>query len=333
MLAACQSHPVPVEIKNTVLAFGTLIEVTLLNVPAQRAAAIQKRVNDELTYLNFAFHPWHSGPIGRTNQLLAAAGEFTGNPSVIPLLIKAQRLAHASHDLFNPAIGKLVSLWGFHDDFPPAGPPPDDAVIQALVKQHPSLSDISIRGIRISNTNPAVQLDLSGIARGYSLDFVVDTLRAEGVHNALINIGGDLKVLGKHGDRPWHIGIRDPRGEGVIASTDVQDGEAMMTSGDYENYYDYQGRRYHQIIDPRTGYPANQTHSVTVIARDGALADAAATALFVAGPSHWLAIARDMGITQAMLIDAHGIILMTPQMHKRIKLEKPVKDVRVVELP
>lgn len=332
-LVACHSQPRIVETKDTIMAFGTIVEVTLINVPHQSKRDVLKQINDQINYMHYAFHAWKAGPIGRTNQLLAAAGEFTANPSVVPLLIKAQQLARESHDLFNPAIGKLLSLWGFQDDFPPQGPPPDNAAIQALVKQHPSMNDLTINGVRISNTNPAVKLDLGAIGKGYAVDFVIDTLKAEGIRGALINADGDLKVLGQHGDRPWHIGIREPRGEGVIASTDVQDGEAMFTSGDYENYYEYKGKRYHQILDPRTGYPADKTRSVTVIAHEGALADAAATALFVAGPEQWLAIAKAMGINQAMLIDANGVIYMTPQMHKRIKLEKPVKDVRVVSLP
>lgn len=331
--SGCHSTQAPEETKETVQGYGTLVEVDLLNVPKQQKSAILKRLNDELTYLSYAYHPWHSGPIGRSNQLLAAAGEFTGNPSVIKLLTIAKRLSQKSHGLFNPAIGKLVALWGFHDDFPPDGPPPDDKTIQALVKQHPSLADISINGVRISNTNSAVQLDLNAIAKGYTLDFVTNTLEAEGIRNALINIGGDLKVLGQHGKRAWHIGIKAPRGSGIIASADLKDGEAMMTSGDYTSFYDYHGKRYNHIIDPRTGYPADKVRSVTVIDHDAALADAAATALFVAGPSQWLAIAKDMGITQAMLIDTQGVIHMTPQMHKRIKLEKPSNDVRVEDLP
>jgi thiamine biosynthesis lipoprotein len=195
------------------------------------------------------------------------------------------------------------------------------------------MSDLTINGIRLRNTNPAVKLDLGAIAKGYAVDFVINNLKSEGIKNALINADGDLKVLGQHGDHPWHIGIRDPRANGIIASLDAHDGEAVFTSGDYEHYYDYQGKRYNHILDPRTGYPADKTRSVTVIDNDGARADAAATALFVAGPAQWLTIAKDMGITQAMLIDSHGVIYMTPQMHQRIKLEKPVKDVRVVSLP
>jgi thiamine biosynthesis lipoprotein len=333
LVTACHAPKPAVETKDRVMAFGTFVEVTLIDVPPQSKKAILKRLNDQLNYMHYAFHAWKAGPIGRTNQLLAAAGKFTANPSVVPLLIRAQRLARESHDLFNPAICKLIDLWGFHDDFPPQGPPPDAAAIQALVKQHPSLRDLAINGIRIDNTNPAVKLDLGAIAKGYAVDFVIDTLKAEGIHNALINAGGDLKVLGQHGDRPWHIGIRDPRGSGVIASTDVHDGEAMFTSSDAVNYYDYHGKRYHHILDPRTGYPADKTRSVTVINHDGTLADATATALFVAGPAQWLSIAKDMGITQAMLIDSAGVIHMTPQMRQRIKLEKPAITVKVESLP
>ena len=333
LITACHTQPPAVETRDTIMAFGTIVDVTLINVPRQSKREILKRINDQIDYMHYAFHAWKAGPLGRTNQLLAAAGKFTANPSVVPLLIKAQHLAHESHDLFNPAIGKLLGLWGFQDDFPPQGPPPDDADIQALVKQHPSLRDLTIQGVRIDNTNPAVKLDLGAIAKGYAVDFVIDSLKAEGIKDALINAGGDLKVLGQHGNRPWHIGIRDPRGAGVIASTDVHDGEAMFTSGDYENYYEYQGKRYHQILDPRTGYPADKVRSVTVIAREGTLADAAATALFVAGPSQWLDIARDMGIKQAMLIDANGVIHMTPLMQDRITLEKPGTTVKVEKLP
>jgi len=332
-IAACHSQKQFVETRDTFQTFGTFVDVTLIDVPKKSQPAVLKRAKEDLDYMYFAYHAGKAGPIGRTNQLLAAAGEFTANPSLVPLLIKSQQLARKSHDLFNPAIGKLFKLWGFQDEFPPEGPPPDDAAILALVKSHPSMSNLSIKGIRINNTSPAVNLDLSGIAKGYAMDFLINNLKAEGINNAMINADGDLKVLGQHGDHPWHIGIRDPRTSDNIASLDVHDGEAVFTAGDYERYYDYNGKRYHHILDPRTGYPAKQTRSVTVINSDAALADAAATALFVAGPEQWLTIAKDMGISQAMLIDANGAIYMTPQMHQRIKLEKPVNDIKVVALP
>jgi len=321
------------ETRDSITAFGGFVTVTLVNVPQQNRQPILKRINDEIKYMQYAFHSWQAGPIGRTNELLAAAGKFTANPSVVPILIKSQQLAKQSHDLFNPAIGKLVDLWGFHDDFPPEGPPPAATDIAALVKQQPSMRDLNIHGIRIDNSNSAVKLDMGGIAKGYALDVVIKTLKAEGVRDALVDADGDLRVLGRHGSKPWHIGIRDPRGKGVIASIDARDGEAVFTSGDYLHYYEFQGKRYNHIIDPRTGYPADKTRSVTVICDDGARADAAATALFVAGPQQWPATAKDMGVDLVMLIDNTGAIYLTPNMRARLKLEIPAQKLRVVPLP
>ena len=333
-LAGCGQQTTQVEeTRDTILAFGTFVEVVLLDVPAQNKQTILDAINNDLAYLHNAYHPWETGPMGRTNHLLQLAGEFTANPSVLPLILKARRLSEQSSGLFNPAIGNLMRLWGYHDEFPPEGPPPDDDQIKALVAQQPRMNNLHIEGVRISNSNPAVRLDMGAIAKGESLDRLMERLQSLGVQHAIINTGGDLKVLGRHGERPWHIGIRDPRGDGVIASLDAHDGEAVFTSGDYERYYEYEGRRYHHIIDPRTGYPADQARSVTIIHTDGATADAAATALFVAGPTDWPRVARTMGIEQVMFIDTQGTIYLTPAMQQRLKFEKPVSDLKVVNLP
>jgi len=333
LLFACQKNPEVNDIKESILAFGTFVEVQVLDVPAEDKQTILDAIEKDLEFMHYAYHPWKSGPTGRTNQLLEFAGEFTANPSMVPVIKRSQELARKSHQLFNPAIGHLMKLWGYHDEFPPEGPPPNDADIKAELLRKPNLESITIQGIRITNTNPAVKLDLGGIAKGYALDFVIEHLRSLGVKNAIINTGGDLKVLGQHRDRPWHIGIRHPRKEGVIAGIDAHDGEAIVTSGDYERYYEYEGKRYHHIIDPRTGYPADKSQSVTVISKDATLADAAATALFIAGPENWIEIAASMGIDTAMLIDINGKIHLTEKMQQRISFEKPTEKVDVVKLP
>ena len=333
LFAACQPKPAVVETKESLLAFGTFIEITLINVPAKDKQLVLDKIEQDLNYFHFAFHPWKAGPTGRTNQLLEAAGEFTANPSLLPLIEKSQRLSAQSQGLFNPAIGHLMQTWGYHDDMPPDGPPPDPAAIQKWVDAQPSMDNLSIKGVRIRNNNPAVKLDFGAIAKGYALDVVLQHIQQMGVTDAVINAGGDLKVLGTHGDRPWKIAIRHPRNEGIIASLEAKNGEAIFTSGDYERYYEYQGKRYHHIIDPRSGYPADQAQSVTVIHHDGALADAAATAMFVAGPSQWLAIAKAMGIKQAMLIDTSGRVLLTRAMQPRLKFAVPNLKIEVVDLP
>ena len=334
LLTGCQQEPELMESKDSVLAFGTFIEVTLINVKPDDRALVIKKIEQELEYYHFAFHPWKAGPTGRTNQLLAATGEFTCNPSLIPLIEKSKWYSIQSKGLFNPAIGQLVKLWGYHDETPPAeGPTPADADIQALLKQNPSMETITLKGVRLHNSNPANKLDFGGIAKGHAIDLILKHIQQMGVQHANINTGGDLKVIGQRGNKPWRIGIRDPRGNGVIASMDAHHNEAVFTSGDYERFYKHEGQRYHHILDPRTGYPAKNAQSVTVVHSDAALADAAATALFVAGPKEWLAIAKSMNIKQAMLVDRNGKIHITEDLAKRIKFEKPNLDINIVNIP
>jgi thiamine biosynthesis lipoprotein len=333
LLTGCQQKPDIIESHESVLAFGTFIEVTLVNVSPEDRKLVMEEIETELQYYHFAFHPWKAGPTGRTNQLLAATGEFTANPSLIPLIKKSKKFEQQSKGLFNPAIGQLVKLWGYHSEFPPEqGPIPSDAEIQAILDQEPSMQAISIKGVRLHNSNPINKLDFGGIAKGYAVDLILQHIQEMGVKHAIINTGGDLKVIGQHGDQPWHIGIRDPRGDGVIASIDLQHNEAAFTSGDYERFFKEAGIRYHHILDPRTGKPARNAQSVTVIHSDGALADAAATALFVAGPEEWIAIAKSMNITQAMLIDRDGKIHISEALAKRIKFEKPDLVIQTVKL-
>jgi len=239
---------------------------------------------------------------------------------VLPVLEAAQRQSRASGGLFNPAIGALVALWGFHSDELPARPPPAER-IRALLARRPAMTDLEIRGLRVRSRNPAVRLDFGGSAKGHAVDVAVARLQSLGVRDAMVDAGGDLRVIGRHGDRPWRIGIRHPRRAAVLASVALAPGEAIFTSGDYERYFIYRGRRYHHILDPRSGYPAAGAQSVTVIHDNGLDADAAATALFVAGPEAWPRVARAMGIRYVMMVAADGSVTMNPAMAERLRFE------------
>ena len=116
------------------------------------------------------------------------------------------------------------------------------------------------------------------------------------------------------------VGQRHPRADGAIAGVSARDGDAVFTSGDYERFYQKDGKRLHHILDPTTGAPATKTISVTVIHNDAALADAAATALFVAGPEHWQTIARQLAVKRVMLIDDRLNVWMTPQIQSQIAI-------------
>ncbi len=308
--------------KESGYAMGALVEFTVYGVDAARAKAAVASAQSDLKFMHGNFDPWHPGSLARMNSLFALGGRFTAATSVLPLIAKSTELSRRSGGLFNPAIGNLIRLWGFQtDDPPPAGPPPTPAHIAAVLAQQPRMSDLQVTGVEIESHNPAVILDFGGIAQGYAADVLIEGFKLAGIHNAIVNISGDVRVLGSHGAQPWRIGIRNPRGAGVLASLQMNRDESVVTSGDYERFYIYDGKRYHHILDPRTGLPTQGAASATVIDAEATFADAAATALMVAGIKDWYAVAKAMGVKSAMLVDAAGRVYMDPATAKRIHFE------------
>lgn len=331
LLIACQQKPE--SFHHSSLHFGTLIDITLYNVSESQAETAFAKLDKDFTYLHGAWSPWEIGSLRRTNGLITTGKAFTAGPSVLPLIEKSTEIAITTEHLFNPAIGQLINLWQFHRHNEPDIQPPDDAKIQQLIRAQPRMTDLQRDGIKMYSSNPEVSLNFGAFAKGYAIDLEIKQLQSMGIHNAIINTGGDLKAIGSHGNRPWHIAIRHPRKDTWLARMDTQDEESVFTSGDYQRYYLYQGKRYHHILDPRTGYPAQGAQSVTVLHTDSGLADAAATALFVAGKDHWLELARKLGIKQAMLVAPDGIVHVTPQMHARLSFNPEIDTTIMITAP
>ncbi len=177
-------------------------------------------------------------------------------------------------------------------------------------------------GVRVFSRNRSVQLDLGGYAKGYALDRAAALLKQQGIHNALINIGGNVLALGQHGSRPWRVGIQHPRKPGPLATLELHDGEAIGTSGDYQRYFEFDGKRYCHLIDPRSGYPAQGVQAVTILThgeRAGLLSDWASKPLFISGAAGWVAAANKMQLAEAMLIDADGVVHLTAALQKRLE--------------
>lgn len=325
--------PKPKVHHEQLLVFGTIIDIKLWGVNDKMADQAITQLRKDFDFMHRTWHAWNAGSLSRTNFFIANGKSLTGGPpSVIPLIKRSSELSKLSGGLFNPAIGQLIELWGFAGDDPPKGPPPSPEAIQSLLDQKPIMDNISIEGVTIRSSNPAVKLDFGAFAKGYAVDRSIEYLKELGIENAVINAGGDLRAIGQHGNRPWRVGIRHPRQEGILASIETTRDESIFTSGDYERYFDWQGKRYGHIIDPRTGQPAGDLSSVTIVADQADLADAAATALFVAGPEDWLPVARAMGIKGAMLVDTQGNIQITPGIRDRIHFTvDPLPPIRVSE--
>jgi len=318
LLGAC--HPDNSAHHSQFLAFGTLVDLTIIDVPQDQAEAAAVAVEQDFQRMHRSWHAWDPGPLGRVNKLLETGEWFAAPPSVLPLVKLGKQLSETSDGLFNPAIGQLIKTWGFHTSDPEGARPPPPAEIRKLLAQNPRMQDIDIDGIRMRSRNPAVKLDFGAFGKGYGIDLAIQHLRELGVNDAIINTGGDLRAIGSRQGVPWKIAIRRPTGSGVLGIIEVAGDESIFTSGDYERMFVWQGKRYSHIIDPRTGYPATGTRSVTVIHHDSSVADAAATALFIAGPEHWHRIARRMGIRYALLVDDKGSLYMNPAMQRRLQL-------------
>lgn len=318
-ITACSRSPSSYQ--HQLYVFGTIVDITLWGVTEQQSQQAAALITDDFQRMHHDWHAWEPGPLTDINQALAAGQAARVIPSLLPIIEQSTGLYHSSEGLFNPAIGRLLNLWGFQSSERSIRPPPETAEIEKLVAANPGMGDTKIEHGVLTSSNPVVQLDFGAFAKGYAIDLAIERLRSIGITNAIVNGGGDLRAIGRHGNRPWRVGIRHPQGEGVLASLEVEGDESVFTSGNYERFNEYEGVRYNHILDPRTGWPVTGITSVTVIHERGAVADAAATALVVAGKEDWHRIAGKMGIRYAMLVDEEGTVYMNPAMKERVQFQ------------
>lgn len=328
-LAACQKQNT---YRYQSFAFGTLIEIKIRSDDKPLANQAAASLFADFDRMHSDWHAWQPGPLTQTSAMLTTGKWFSADNAVLPLIKLSKHYSLLSNGLFNPAIGGLIQIWGFQNEKKSQAPPDQKQITRYLAKL-PSMNEVEIDGKQMRGRNSLLSLDLGAVAKGYAVEKGIKMLREQGIEHALINAGGDLCGIGSNAKRPWQIGIRDPSGTGVIASLALQEDECVFTSGDYERNFDYAGKRYHHIIDPRSGYPADQVKSLTVLHKNGALADAASTALFIAGPDGWQEVAVKMGVSDVMMVDKKGRIIMTPSMQKRIKLEPGNEDKVVISKP
>lgn len=319
LLSGCANDDVVRTVRGHV--FGTQVEVRIYGESEERAQQLGERVLREFDRLHHKLHAWQPSQLTALNDAIARGEPFEADAEMVYLLQSASRLSERSDNLFNPAIGHLIRLWGFQSsDIEAHGPAARE--IRHWVDAHPRLADLRYEGTRIRSTNRAVMIDLGGFAKGYALDRAAAILRGAHVKAALVDTGGNVLAIGQPGARPWRVGIRDPRGGGALASVELHDNEAIGTSGDYQRYFMKDGKRHPHIIDPRTGETTDTVASVTIIARGGSDAglrsDGPSKPLFVAGPDQWKEMAARLDLREVMLVDAAGHVAMTPAMRARM---------------
>lgn len=326
--------------RATFFVFGGLTAVEVRDVDAQTANAAFVAIDDQLRRDERAWHPWQQpSALMDLNAAIAQEKSFRAPPELAGLIRAAQQGFRDSDGLFDPAIGAIITAWGFHTSrFPVVTPQPDLARIALLNARHPGMNNIHVAADgTVTSDNREIALDLDGLAEGYAAEQIAAILRAHQIDNAIINIGGDVLALGDADGRPWRVAIQDPHGDDnaadsppAFAVAQLSGHEALFTSGDYHKYRNVHGQRWAHVIDPRTGLPKVNIGATAVIMDNATRADIASTALMVAGPQDFARIARGLHANCALLLTDDDHLYVTVSMQKRITLLRKSKTVTVV---
>jgi thiamine biosynthesis lipoprotein len=229
---------------------------------------------------------------------------------VIAIALECGRVTNGAFDV---SYFPLRPLWNYKAEHPSL---PSDEEIRA------ALARVDYRRVRVDLEHDTVEMpagfciDLGGIAKGYGVDRAMDVLLAQGIQNGLIQAGGDTKALGRKFGKPWQIAIKNPRRPGDVFAMLPVVNQCVQTSGDYERFLEIDGKRYHHIIDPRTGRPSAGCMSATVIGPEATFADGIATAMCVLGPEAGMAIIEQLERVEAVLVGMDGKVHLSSGLQK-----------------
>jgi thiamine biosynthesis lipoprotein len=242
------------------------------------------------------------------------------SPETLDIIGKAVYVAEKSGGAFDPTIGPEIGLWDFAKKIKPS----DDAIRKILPLVGYRKVAIDREKSTVFLKEKGMKMDLGAIAKGYAADLAVDELRRDGITAGIVANAGDIRTFGLKPDgKPWNVGIRNPRQKGesdeLFAKAQLSD-KAISTSGDYERYFIADGKRYHHILDPRTGYPAGLSRSVTVITDKGAFTDSFSTAVFVLGPEKGMRLLQETGM-EGIIVDASGGVHATEGIRRIVTFE------------
>ncbi len=237
------------------------------------------------------------------------------DPEIISVIQTALEVGRRSEGAFDITTFALTELWGFDTDSPHL---PQEARIKEVLEDV-GLDNILIEDAQVSKKKTTVMIGMGGIAQGYAVREAIRFFKEKGVKSALVDVSGDIYALGKKNNSLWKVGIRDPKSKDILGYVEVED-MAITAAGDYERFFIEDGKRYHHIFNPKTGYPSEGLASVTIICPDPMLADAWDTALFALGADKAMEVAKTIQGIEVIMITSSGQILYSPGMKNGMKL-------------
>ena len=286
----------------------------------------------EIERLDAMLTTWQPGSeVSRVNAL-AGTGEATlVSAETFEILERSVWIARETKGAFDITVGAFKGLWKFDQDNDGTLPKRRDVLARLpLVDYRGIVLDAERRTARLALSGQSITL--GGIAKGLIVDRAVAKLREAGLADFLVQAGGDLYAAGRHGDRPWRVGIQDPRAATDGRGTDTSfamlslGDAAFNTSGDYERFVIKDGRRYHHILDPKTGYPVAHTRSVTVLAPTSFLADTLDTAVFVLGAEEGMKLIESQPGVEAVIVDAQNRVHVSRGLEAQLTRIRPPTD-------
>jgi thiamine biosynthesis lipoprotein len=256
-------------------------------------------------------------------RLNAAAGNHAValDQQVLDVLRLAVQAGDWTNGKFDVTFGVLSGLWKFDAQNQDDRIPDRSEVVKRLALLDYTRLTLDHAAGTAFLRDKGMSVNLGGIGKGYAVDRAAGILRGAGLRNFMVQFGGDLLVSGFRDGRPWTLGIRDPRGpeEQVFASVALSD-STFSTSGDYERFFLAGGRRYHHIIDPDSGEPARGSRSVTIVAKQGAIADALSTGVFILGPAAGMALVERLPDVEAVIVSDDNEILVSSGLKDRLTI-------------
>lgn len=313
----------PIREDGTILASATMMGTSVsVNVhvgvggDAAKAKAAIEEAFFELARIESIASEWD--PESELSRLNAAAGgDFVSvSDELFELLERSKAVSEATSGTFDVTFHAVGRLWWFR---PGAKPPKPEAIAAALPLVGWRGIELTKDGKRARLTKVGMAVGMGAIAKGYAVDMAARVLKQHGYTDFIVEGGGDTYVAGTKGGAPWKVGVQDPETGGALGYLTAKD-ESIVTSGNYQRFFEYEGERYAHILDPKTGWPipwSKSSRSVTVVAPNATDADAYATAIYVMGAEVGVAFAEAHPNLDALVIDAEGVIRMTKGLESR----------------
>ncbi|MFO0700623.1 MAG: FAD:protein FMN transferase [Nitrospira sp.] len=307
----------PKMVTRTQMHMGTLVTITAVGANADIVHKAVQVGFDEIKRLERLLSTWRvDSELSRVNTE-AGHGPVPVSRETLELVTRALEMAELTSGGFNIALGPAIDLWSVTE----REHIPDQEELERLKPL------VDWRNIQLNRERGTVYLpqkgmriDIGGIGKGYAADRAAQEMKRTGATGGVVALSGDIMTFGVLPDRSgFPVGVRHPREEGtVMASIDLHD-EAISTAGDYERFFERDGIRYHHILDPYTLHPARECQSVTVIAKEGTMADGLDTGIFVLGPEQGMALVERLPDVEAIIVDANGTMRVSSGLRNRLR--------------